>query len=44
MWCVGCGCGCVWSQVEEIKADQFDDLGLTDDDAKVYMHRLVYNP
>ncbi len=31
-------------QVEQIKDDDFDNLGLTDDDAKVYIHRLVYSP
>lgn len=31
-------------QVEQIKEGDFDNLGLNDEDAKVYIHRLVYNP
>ena len=31
-------------QVEPVKDGEFDNLGLTDDDAKVYIHWLVYAP
>ena len=31
-------------QVQPVKEEEFDNLGLTEDDAKVYIHRLVYAP
>eukprot|EP00277_Geminigera_cryophila_P016641 CAMPEP_0179437762 /NCGR_PEP_ID=MMETSP0799-20121207/21600_1 /TAXON_ID=46947 /ORGANISM="Geminigera cryophila, Strain CCMP2564" /LENGTH=244 /DNA_ID=CAMNT_0021218913 /DNA_START=1 /DNA_END=735 /DNA_ORIENTATION=+ len=31
-------------QVQEIKEEEYDNLGLDDDDAKVFLHRLVYSP
>ena len=29
-------------KVEQIEESDFDNLGLTDEDAKVYIHRLFY--
>jgi len=31
-------------KVQEIKEEEYDNLGLDDDDAKVFLHRLVYSP